>query len=49
MAKLAGSQPPQWLSTHPSNETRLADLQQYAEKVMPLYQAAKSGGAAAGR
>ena len=49
MAKLAGSQPPQWLSTHPSNETRLADLQNYSERVMPLYQATKSSGAAAGR
>ena len=48
MEKLGGSQPPQWLSTHPSNETRLADLQQYSEKVMPLYQAAK-GSPAAGK
>jgi predicted Zn-dependent protease len=44
MGKMAGSQPPQFLSTHPSNETRLKDLQVYAEKVMPLYQAAKAGG-----
>ena len=49
MEKLGGSQPPQWLSTHPSNETRLADLQQYSEKVMPLYQAAKSSTASAGK
>lgn len=49
MEKLAGSQPPQWLSTHPSNETRLADLKQYAEKVMPLYAAAKGGTASAGK
>jgi predicted Zn-dependent protease len=49
MEKLAGSQPPQWLSTHPSNETRLADLQQYAQKVMPLYTAAKGGSASAGK
>ena len=48
MEKLAGSQPPQWLSTHPSNESRIADLQQYSEKVMPLYQAAK-GSPAAGK
>ena len=42
MGKLAGgSQPPQFLSTHPSNETRLADLRSYAERVMPLYQTAK--------
>src|SRR5256885_8269380 len=46
MEKLAGSQPPQFLSTHPSHETRIADLQAYSAKVMPLYQAAKAGGAA---
>jgi predicted Zn-dependent protease len=40
MAKLGGSAPPQWLSTHPSNETRLQDLEVYSQKVMPLYQAA---------
>lgn len=49
MEKLAGSQPPQWLSTHPSNETRLSDLTQYAQKVMPLYTAAKGGTASAGK
>jgi predicted Zn-dependent protease len=50
MQKLAGGgQPPQFLSTHPSNETRIADLKQYAEKVMPLYTAAKSGSASAGK
>ena len=49
MEKLAGSQPPQWLSTHPSNETRLSDLKDYAEKVMPLYAAAKGGSASAGQ
>jgi predicted Zn-dependent protease len=46
MEKLGGSQPPQFLSTHPSHETRIADLQAYSAKVMPLYQAAKAGGAA---
>lgn len=40
MAKLGGSAPPQWLSTHPSNETRLKDLEVYVQKVMPLYQGA---------
>jgi predicted Zn-dependent protease len=49
MAKVSGGQPPQWLSTHPSNESRLADLQQYSEKVMPLYQAAKRSTASAGK
>jgi predicted Zn-dependent protease len=40
MGKVGGSAPPEWLSTHPSNETRLRDLEVYAQKVMPLYQAA---------
>ncbi len=35
-----GGGQPEWLSTHPSNETRLRDLEVYAQKVMPLYQAA---------
>ena len=48
MAKLGGSQPPQWLSTHPSHERRIADLKEYAAKVMPLYAAAKGGSAAVG-
>jgi len=44
MQKLGGSQPPQFLSTHPSHESRINDLRAYAEKVTPLYQAAKPGG-----
>jgi predicted Zn-dependent protease len=39
----SGGQPPKWLSTHPSHEDRLADLKVYADKVMPLYSASKSG------
>jgi predicted Zn-dependent protease len=43
MAKLnSGGQPPKWLSTHPSNEDRIKDVQIYALKVMPLYTAAKA-------
>ena len=49
MAKLGGSQPPQFLSTHPSHESRIADLREYSQRVMPLYQAAKGGHAGAGR
>jgi predicted Zn-dependent protease len=48
MEKLAGSQPPKWLSTHPPHGDRIADLQNYAQKVMPLYAAAKGGSAAVG-
>jgi predicted Zn-dependent protease len=46
MSKLGGGQPPQFLSTHPSNESRIADVKQDADKVMPLYQAATKGGTA---
>lgn len=50
MQKLGGSEPPQFLSTHPSHASRIADLRTYAQRVMPLYQSAKSGGSAsAGR
>jgi predicted Zn-dependent protease len=50
MAKSSGGgQPPKWLSTHPSHEDRISDLRTYAAKVMPLYQAAKGGGASAGK
>jgi predicted Zn-dependent protease len=42
MARASGSGTPQWLSTHPSNETRIADLKVYAERVQPLYLAARA-------
>lgn len=41
MARASGGSPPQWLSTHPSHETRLADLRIYADRVHPLYVAAR--------
>jgi predicted Zn-dependent protease len=41
MLQAGGSGGPQFLSTHPSPETRLGDLQVYAERVMPLYQQAR--------
>jgi predicted Zn-dependent protease len=40
MARTGGGGPPQFLSTHPSPENRIRDLQGYAERVMPLYRAA---------
>ena len=42
MGKLGGSQPPKFLSTHPSNEDRIKDLQEYSAKVLPLYQQASA-------
>ena len=42
MAKASGGGgSPQFLSTHPSAETRQQDLAVYAERVMPLYQQAR--------
>ena len=49
MQQLGGGHPPQFLSTHPSTESRIADLRQFSEKVMPLYQAAKGSRASAGK
>jgi len=40
MAKLGGDKPPQWLSTHPSDQSRIQNLQALVPKMMPLYQAA---------
>ncbi len=41
MGKLGGGQPPEFLSTHPSHATRIADLRLYADKVLPLYEQAR--------
>jgi predicted Zn-dependent protease len=41
MAQAGGSGGPQFLSTHPSPESRLADLKVYADRVAPLYQQAR--------
>ncbi|HMV54530.1 MAG TPA: M48 family metallopeptidase [Rhodocyclaceae bacterium] len=41
MSENGGGQPPQWLSTHPSHETRIKDIEKYAARVMPLYEKAR--------
>jgi len=41
MGKLGGGMPPEWMSTHPSDQTRSRDLQNYSERVMPLYEAVR--------
>jgi predicted Zn-dependent protease len=40
MAKMADGAPPEILSTHPSTESRIKDLEVYAQRVLPLYHAA---------
>ncbi len=37
MRQAGGGSPPQWLSTHPSHETRIADLRRIADRVAPAY------------
>ena len=41
MTQLGGGRGPAFLSTHPSPDNRIKDLQAYSERVMPLYQAAR--------
>ncbi|QNM96551.1 M48 family metallopeptidase [Chitinimonas koreensis] len=41
MSAASQGQPPQFLSTHPSNQTRITDLQANMPKVLPLYDAAR--------
>lgn len=42
MAKLSsGGAPPQILSTHPSHDTRIKDLTEFSQKVLPLYEQAR--------
>jgi predicted Zn-dependent protease len=47
MAKAGGSQPPQFLSTHPSNETRIRDLQTRMHAALALQQQARAAGTVA--
>lgn len=43
MSRVARDGMPQWMSTHPSHASRLTDLNAYAERVRPLYLAARPG------
>ena len=40
MSAAAKGAPPQWLSTHPSNQTRIQTIEAHLKEVMPLYEAA---------
>lgn len=44
MARAGGPAPPEFLSTHPSSTTRIAQLQAKIPEVMPLYEKARSAG-----
>lgn len=44
MAAANGGEPPEFMSTHPSNETRINGLQSKLPEVMPLYNKAKAAG-----
>jgi predicted Zn-dependent protease len=43
MASDGGGRGPEWLSTHPSADTRIRDLEIYAARVVPLYEQARRG------
>ena len=36
-----GGRPPELLSTHPSPDTRIADLQKYLPEALPYYEQAR--------
>lgn len=44
MASQGGGAPPEFMSTHPSHATRIADLQVHIPEVMPDYEAAQRAG-----
>ncbi|MGL5040927.1 MAG: M48 family peptidase, partial [Aeromonas sp.] len=43
-AAASGNTPPQLLSTHPSNSSRIAELQAQQAQVLPIYQQAHARG-----
>jgi predicted Zn-dependent protease len=42
MSAASKGAPPQWLSTHPSGKSRIADIEANLPKVMPLYERARA-------
>lgn len=43
MEQRGGGAPPEFMSTHPASQTRIADLRVYSERVLPLYERARGG------
>ena len=41
MASASQGAPPQWLSTHPSGSSRIADMEANLAQVIPLYERAR--------
>ncbi len=44
MIAAGGSRPPQWLSTHPDPQARIAELQQRSAQLVPAYEQARAAG-----
>jgi predicted Zn-dependent protease len=44
MARAGGGGPPQFMSTHPSHETRIRDLNNHLQQALPLYEQARAAG-----
>lgn len=44
MARAGGGAPPEFLSTHPSNDTRIRELRSNMDEAMQIYQAARAAG-----
>ena len=41
MAESSRGAPPEWMSTHPSHESRIHDLEKLQEEAMPFYNRAR--------
>jgi predicted Zn-dependent protease len=44
MAAAGGQQPPEFLSTHPSHDTRIAELEKRIPQALPIYEQARAAG-----
>ena len=44
MARASGGSPPEFLSTHPSHQTRIRELEEHMDKAMGIYREARASG-----